>query len=97
MHACSAQYPRRGCLLPLKAESDPRHAGRRLLFRSTYIASFLSAIDSVKMFSKKMAKDEVGVPTQLKGSKQRALKDKVLETYPLIAPVIEAILPKKKK
>jgi predicted RNA-binding protein (TIGR00451 family) len=49
------------------------------------------------MFSKKMAKDEVGVPTQLKGSKQRALKDNVLETYPLIAPVIEAILPKKKE
>ena len=48
------------------------------------------------MFSKKMAKDEVGAPTQLKGSKQRALKDKVLETYPLISDVIDAILPKKK-
>ena len=48
------------------------------------------------MFSKKMAKDEVGAPTQLKGSKQRALKDKVLETYPLISDVIDAILHKKK-
>ena len=48
------------------------------------------------MFSKKMAKDEVGAPTQLKGSKQRALREKILQTYPLISPAIEAILPKKK-
>eukprot|EP00842_Homolaphlyctis_polyrhiza_P002311 jgi/Hompol1/3080/HPOL_001555-RA len=47
------------------------------------------------MFRKFNTKEDVAGQTQVKSSVQRAIRNKIIEQFPLLEPVIEELLPKK--
>lgn len=67
------------------------------MFKKESVSSILPACIDTGPLTRKRARFSPGAKSKVKSSAQRAIRARVLETYPLLEPHIDEILPKKEQ